>query len=118
MLEKDIEARVCKHAQKYGVLTRKYTSPSHRSVPDRLFLFPTGLAVFIEFKQKGAKPTKGQRREMQKLVDLQHLVYVIDDIDDGCKLVDSLIEIISRDRPETLTGAAMALIKQKFKKQC
>ena len=106
MLEKDIETRVCKHAQKYGILTRKYTSPSHRSVPDRLFLFPTGLAVFIEFKQKGGKMTKGQMREAKKLIELGHYVYMIDDVGAGKKLVDQLMEVVNRKQPESLLQAA------------
>jgi hypothetical protein len=110
MLEKDIETKVCKHANGYGVLTRKYTSPSHRSVPDRLFLFPTGLAVFIEFKQAGKKPTKGQMREMKKLRELGHYVYVVDDVAAGKKLVDDLMAVVSRKQPTSLLEAA----KMKF----
>lgn len=114
MLEKDIETRVCKHAQKYGILTRKFTSPSHRSVPDRLFLFPTGLAVFIEFKQKGKTLTKGQMRECKKLKDLGHYVYVVDDVLAGKALVDKLMEVVSRKTPESLMEAAAMAVKHKF----
>lgn len=106
MLERDIETRVCKHAQKYGILTRKFTSPSHRSVPDRLFLFPTGLAVFIEFKQKGKTLTKGQVREAKKLRELGHYVYLIDDVQAGKQLVDKLMAIVNRKSPESLIQAA------------
>lgn len=94
MLERDIETRVCKHAQKFGVLTRKYTSPSHRSVPDRLFLFPGGLVAFIEFKQKGKKMTKGQQREAQKLMSLGHKVYLVDDVNEGKQLVNEILELV------------------------
>jgi len=114
MLERDIEARVCRYAQKFGVLTRKYTSPSHRSVPDRLFLFPTGLAVFIEFKQKGKGLTKGQAREFKKLTTLDHYVYLVDSVASGNKLVDTLIEVVSRKQPESLKSAAVMVAKSKL----
>ena len=112
MLERDIETRVCKHAQKFGILTRKYTSPSHRSVPDRLFLFPTGLAVFIEFKQKGKRLTKGQAREFKKLTELGHYMYIVDDVAAGKHLVDTLMEVVTRRQPTSLLEAAkMKLFK-------
>lgn len=94
MLEKDIEARVCQYARTFGVLTRKFTSPSHRSVPDRLFLFPGGLTVFIEFKQKGKKLTKPQHNECRKLIDLGHKVYLVDNVDGGKQLVDKIMEVV------------------------
>ena len=114
MIEKDIEVRVCKHAQKFGILTRKYTSPSHRSVPDRLFLFPSGLAVFIEFKQKGKPLSKGQMRECKKLKDLGHYVYIVDDVAAGKGLVDKLMEVVKRKSPESLMEAAKMVAKNKF----
>ena len=107
MLERDIEVKVCQYAQKKGVLTRKYTSPSHRGVPDRLFLFPTGLAVFIEFKQKKTgRLTSLQTREFKKLVDRGHYLYIVDDPDDGKRLVDTLMDVVSRRQPTSLVEAA------------
>lgn len=94
MLEKDIESRVCGYARTFGVLTRKYTSPAHRSVPDRLFLFPGGLTVFIEFKQKGKQLTKPQHRECRKLIDLGHKVYLVDNVDGGKQLVDKILDVV------------------------
>ncbi len=114
MLERDIETKVCKFAQKFGVLTRKYTSPSHRSVPDRLFLFPTGLAVFIEFKQKGKTLTKAQAREFKKLTDLGQYVYLIDNVESGKSLVRMLMEVVNRKQPESLASAALMVAKQKL----
>jgi len=114
MLEKDIELRVCRYAQTFGVLTRKYTSPSHRSVPDRLFLFPTGLAVFIEFKRAGGSLTKGQAREFKKLTDLNHYVYMVDNVQAGKVLVDKLMEVVSRTQPESLKQAAVMVAKSKL----
>jgi hypothetical protein len=68
-LEKDIEAAVCKYARERGCLVYKFTSPSQRAVPDRLFVLPYGGMVFLEFKRPGQKPTPLQQRELLKLQD-------------------------------------------------
>lgn len=68
MLEKDIERKACEWAKANGWLVYKFVSPSHRSVPDRLFI-KGGRVVFIEFKRSGGKLTKGQHREEVRLAD-------------------------------------------------
>ena len=93
MLEKDIESAVCSYAtQTYDMLARKYTSPSHRSVPDRLFLGHGDHHFFIEFKKEGGKLTPGQEREIEKLKKRGHRVYVVDDIEEGKRIVDTEVQ--------------------------
>ena len=88
MLEKEIEAAVCRYArEKFDAVVRKYTSPQHRNVPDRIFIFPKGKLCFIEFKATGKKPTAGQDREIQRLRDRGQIVYVVDSIDLGKTLI-------------------------------
>jgi hypothetical protein len=78
-LEKDIEKRVCDYAKSLGVLVYKFTSPSRRSVPDRMFITKTGTVFFIEFKRKGEKPTAAQQVEIGKIRKQGGTVYVVDD---------------------------------------
>lgn len=91
--EKDIERRVCEYAKKYGTLTRKFTSPQQRSVPDRIFIFPNGLSVYIEFKSRTGKLTDGQIREINRLIINRQWVYVINDIELGKLLIDALFAL-------------------------
>lgn len=92
MLEKHVESRVCNYAkEKYDFIAYKFTSPARRSVPDRLFCGPRGLHFFIEFKAPGKLPTPKQAREINRLIALGHLVYVIDNPATGKQLVDCLI---------------------------
>lgn len=88
MLEKDIEDRVCRYARKLGAIAYKFTSPQRRSVPDRIFLFPGGVVLFVEFKQAGKKPTSKQQREITRLRNLGFRVEIIDDVDKGKLLID------------------------------
>lgn len=89
MLEKDIEKSVCDYStQKYDMLARKFTSPNHRSVPDRLFLGHGDHHFFIEFKKPGGQCTPGQEREIKKLRDRGHRVYVVNDIAQGKHIID------------------------------
>ena len=88
-LEKDIEAKICKYAeQKYGMLQRKFTSPAHRSVPDRIFFTKKGTAFLIEFKQAGKKSTVLQEHEQKKYVAQNVKVFVVDNIPYGMMVVD------------------------------
>ena len=63
MKEKQIENKVVKKAKELGFLTYKFSSPSNRGVPDRIFITPHGEVFFIEFKS-----TKGKLTQLQKKV--------------------------------------------------
>lgn len=93
LLEKVIERRVTDHAKRLGMLAYKFTSPNRRSVPDRLFITPHGEAFFIEFKRTGGKPTDGQIREIARLKQQGIVVKIIDNIDDGIKLINNMMVV-------------------------
>lgn len=87
-LEKVIEAKVCDYAKQLGCLVYKFTSPSRRSVPDRLFIMPGGKGVFfIEFKRAGQKPTAAQEVEIEKIRAKGVRVYVVDNVEYGKRYV-------------------------------
>lgn len=86
-LEKDIERKVCDYAKSLGILVYKFTSPSRRSVPDRMFITPTGMVFFIEFKRKGEKPTPSQQVEIEKIRKNGIKVFVIDNVEMGRELM-------------------------------
>ncbi len=62
MLERDIEAYLVKRCKEIGALCDKFTSPSRRSVPDRLITFGARV-LFVELKATGKKPTEAQVRD-------------------------------------------------------
>lgn len=87
-LEKDIEAKVVQHAKSLGCIVYKFTSPSCRSVPDRLFITKKGEVFFIEFKRLGQKPTPSQEVEIERILKMGITVYVIDSVKAGRAVVD------------------------------
>jgi hypothetical protein len=87
--ESAIEGKVCAYAKQRGFLAYKFTSPNRRSVPDRMFITPQrGLVFFIEFKAKGKKPTQAQSDEIRILRSHHQVVFIIDNIEDGKRLID------------------------------
>ena len=88
-LEKDIEAKVKAYARDQGMLTYKFTSPARAAVPDDMFICTTGKVMFIEFKRKGKVPTPAQLREHERLRGHRIAVYVVDDVEEGKKIIDS-----------------------------
>lgn len=89
MLEKNVEKAVCVYSKMYNYLTYKFTSPSNRSVPDRMFITEEGVIFFVEFKAPGKKPTVLQEHTIEKFKQRGVDVYVIDNIPDGKRLIDS-----------------------------
>ena len=88
MLEKEIESAVKRYAESKGWITRKWTSPNHAFVPDQIFISPTGKVIFIEVKRAGQKPTAGQEREHHRLRGNKALVFVVDSVEGGRRVVD------------------------------
>ncbi len=86
--EKDIEKRVCAFAEAHGILVYKFTSPSRRSVPDRMFILPGGRVFWIEFKRAGCVPTASQEVEIAKMRKQGATVYVVDNVEQGKAVVD------------------------------
>lgn len=86
-LERDIEAAVVAHAKKLGMLVYKFTSPSRRSVPDRMLITKAGVVFFIEFKRKGEKPTASQEVEIAKIRAQGVQVNVVDNVEAGKRII-------------------------------
>lgn len=91
MLETPIETKVCKHAKKHGVVVYKFKSPSRRGVPDRIYFFG-GRVWCIEFKATGKKATELQQLHMDLIEAAGTPCYVIDDVDDGYRLINELVQ--------------------------
>lgn len=66
--EAKIEERLRRWAECHGWLCRKFASPAHPGVPDRIFI-KNGVVAFIELKRPGEKPTSQQAREILKLIE-------------------------------------------------
>ncbi len=79
MKEKQIEQKLVKEIKAAGGLALKFVSPGQSGVPDRLLLFPNGVAAFVELKAPGKKPIAIQKVMIQKLRNLGFPVFVIDD---------------------------------------
>lgn len=103
MLETDIEGYLVQRVEAIGGMARKFVSPGHDKVPDRLILLPIGrrnggdpdtdsigyivgqCVVFVETKKPGELATfpknaheRGQLREHERLRALGFRVEVID----------------------------------------
>ena len=79
--ESFLEDLAIKQARVYGMLCRKYVSPGHRGVPDRLFV-DRQQVFFIEFKSTGAKLSPLQVLEINRMRDHDALVFVVDNRSD------------------------------------
>ena len=88
-LEADIEKGVCEWARGNGILCYKFSSPGHRSVPDRMFILPDGEVLFIEFKREGKQPSAAQAKEIAKLLRWKQKVFVVDNIEAGKTILGS-----------------------------
>lgn len=91
LLEKSIEKSVGDYAKKKGCLYWKFTSPSNRSVPDRIIITPNGVVGFLELKQKGKKPTEAQAEKLAELTAHNVPAGWADNVLDAKKFIDVLL---------------------------
>ena len=69
--ENEVEKELNKGIVKvFGGITRKFSSPGHPSVPDRIIMLPYGLEWKIEVKTTGNKPSHAQYRELKRYLEL------------------------------------------------
>jgi len=64
--EAQIEAKVVKYCREHGIYTRKFSSPAHRGVPDRICI-KDGRVLFLELKRPGNTATTLQEHEIKLL---------------------------------------------------
>jgi len=77
MRERDVESYFVKRVKEAGGLQRKFTSPGHKGVPDRIVVY-FGTVFFVELKAPGEFLRDYQAREHEKLFAAGCNVFVID----------------------------------------
>lgn len=95
MLESYIEKKVVARFQENGWLVRKLAWIGRVGAPDRI-LMKNSVCVFIEFKSKGEKPRPTQVIEHKKMRNAGMEIYVIDNIEDGFILAETLTNAVSK----------------------
>jgi hypothetical protein len=89
LTERKIESKIAKKAIDLGYLTYKFTSPSNRGVPDRIFINKKGGIFFIEFKSLSGKVTPLQRTVFSKLIHRNTPIYLVNDIQRGVDILNN-----------------------------
>ena len=82
MRESAVEAALVAFAKKNGIWTRKFSSPAHRGVPDRIFI-RMGKVLFLEVKRPGEKPTQLQEYELQLIRNAGGMAAWVDSVELG-----------------------------------
>jgi len=89
--EKDTEKYLCERVEQvFGGIAYKFTSPMRRGVPDRMCCIPGGFHFFVEVKSEGVAPNSGQIREIGRIRDMEHPVWVVDTKES----VDHMIKVV------------------------
>jgi len=65
--EAQVEKYLHKCIEEFGGITRKWVSPQHSGVPDRILFHPNRCPFFIEVKRKRKLPKPHQWREIMRL---------------------------------------------------
>lgn len=88
MLEREIEKYLCKKIKELGGLCEKFTSPSRRSVPDRIITLFDGHVLFVEIKSTTGTVSKAQANDHFKRFELGVTVYVLSSKDEVDQFID------------------------------
>jgi hypothetical protein len=89
--EREIEAYFVKRVREAGGLQRKFVSPGHRGVPDRIVVFD-GWVTFVELKAPGKPLRAEQEREHKRLRDKGCATFKIDTKDNVDWYIRCMIE--------------------------
>ena len=87
--EKDLEKKLTEEVSANNGWTIKLLSYLVTGLPDRLCLFPQGIAVFCEVKTTGIEPTKIQKLVHRKLDRIGFKVWIIDSTEKINLLIDT-----------------------------
>lgn len=87
--ESEIEKKVVRYAKQLGFYCEKYKS-TNNGLPDRIFICPIHPyeVFYIEFKSKRGRVSELQNIHIEKLKKYYKNVYVINDVKEGCELLD------------------------------
>ena len=90
VLEKEIEAAVVKWAEKRGWIALKLNNPWSKGWPDRLFISPRGVHIYIEFKRPGGRLGTLQKNRIGRLERNECLVFVKYDKESAVETLETL----------------------------
>lgn len=79
--EKVFERELSKFVEESRGMAVKLLSQFIKGLPDRMYLLPGGVVVFVEFKSAGKRPTRIQSYIHAKIRALGFLVYVVDSVE-------------------------------------
>ena len=77
MKESALEKKFAVEVAKAKGVTRKWSSPAHRGVMDRVVFWPEGVVHFVELKTETGTLSPLQRREKDILEAMGATVYVL-----------------------------------------
>ncbi len=75
--ENQVETYLEDQVKVRGGFTRKWVSPGHVGVPDRICFLPGGLIIFVEVKAPGGVLSGPQFREMTRITNIGANAWVV-----------------------------------------
>lgn len=91
--EKAIERYLVKRVKAMGGICLKYSNPGEVGYPDRLCIFPHGVTRWVELKSKGEELRAIQVKRIERLLRMDHSVWVCD----SKQTIDNLISSLGKD---------------------
>lgn len=89
--EKDVERKLVELVKTHGGMCIKLLCDQLIGLPDRLCLFPSQKAIFVEVKTTGQKPRRIQKYIHEKLRKLGFRVEVLDTISSVINFIEDVI---------------------------
>jgi hypothetical protein len=90
--ESTVEQRANEYAKDCGVWQRKFKSANNRGVPDRIYITPSGVVFFIEYKKPGKSARKQQKLVIDEMRDDYNAkVFVTDDYDEAVSIINDMV---------------------------
>lgn len=75
--ESSVERHLAERVKQLGGMTRKFVSPGHVGVADRICFFPGGRIFFVEIKTDDGVETSVQERERKRMLKFGQTAIVV-----------------------------------------
>lgn len=75
--ELSVERHLAERVKQLGGMTRKFVSPGHVGVADRICFFPDGRVFFVEVKTDDGVETSMQKRERLRMLEFGQIAIIV-----------------------------------------
>jgi hypothetical protein len=98
------EGKANRWAKLHGIIPIKLNLQGNRGWPDRLYIYPEGFTLWVEYKRKGKEAEPLQKYRITQLRKKGHHAFVVDSSADAVTLLEAASVYVSSSQVRCVAG--------------